>query len=261
MSVKRYDRRDIENLLFQLSKELKKEFGRKARFEIIVVGGASVLINYDFRKSTTDIDGFLSNSYSMKDAIRRVADNNGISAEWLNSDFVNTKSYSTKLLLYSKPYKTFNQVLSVRTIKDEYLIAMKLMSGRLYKNDFSDIRGILNANPQIQRNDIVSAIKDLYKDKDIATESWDFFEKILCSNQAYEDVVQIEKENKKLLINMQKSETITKDKLTEELVQNVLQEKINTPEATLDELIKAAKADHEKLEQPEPSNKNKEYER
>ena len=254
MPAKYYERKDIENLLFQLSKELKKEFGRKAKFEIIVVGGASVLFNYDFRKSTTDIDGFLSNSYSIKDAIRRVADNNGISAEWLNSDFVNTESYSTKLLVYSKPYKTFNQVLSIRTVKDEYLIAMKLMSGRLYKNDFSDICGILNENQNLDEKSVLQAFQNLYGDKRIPSAAWTKFKEILHSEKTYEEIEREEKINHDIVINLQASQ----HKLTEEVVQDVL---ANTPRTSLDELIKAAKADHEKLEQPEPSNKNKEYER
>ena len=40
-------------------------------------------------------------------------------------------------------YRTFSNVLTIRTITAEYLLAMKLMSGRRYKNDLSDIVGIL----------------------------------------------------------------------------------------------------------------------
>lgn len=61
----------------------------------------------------------------------------------LNSDFMKTTSYSSKLSQYSVYYKRFGYVLEVRTISREYLIAMKLMSGRQYKNDISDVIGIL----------------------------------------------------------------------------------------------------------------------
>ena len=37
-----------------------------------------------------------------------------------------------------KYYKTFSNVLQVRTISAEYLIVMKLMAGRQYKNDLSN---------------------------------------------------------------------------------------------------------------------------
>jgi hypothetical protein len=85
---------------------------------------------------------------------------------WLNSDFTQTTSFSDKLLAVSTYYKTFSKVLTVRTISAEYLIAMKLMSGRQYKNDLSDIIGILwehqkNGIP-IEREAIDKAITTLY---------------------------------------------------------------------------------------------------
>jgi hypothetical protein len=63
-------------------------------------------------------------------------------------------------------YKTFSNVLTVRTIAAEYLIAMKLMSGRRYKNDLSDIAGILwehqKSGKPIPRDAIDKAINTLY---------------------------------------------------------------------------------------------------
>ena len=47
-----------DNLDFYL-KELAKEYKKQARgmdAELILIGGASVLINYGFREMTTDID-------------------------------------------------------------------------------------------------------------------------------------------------------------------------------------------------------------
>lgn len=67
---------------------------------------------------------------------------------------------------YSKYYRIFSNVLTVRTITGEHLVAMKLMVYRQYKYDISDIVGILreqqhNADPlTIERID--KAVKDLY---------------------------------------------------------------------------------------------------
>ena len=53
-----------------------------------------------------------------------------------------------------------------RTSNAEYLIAMKLMSGRRYKKDLSDIVGILNEQKRIGKpldySKIDRAVKDLY---------------------------------------------------------------------------------------------------
>lgn len=92
---------------------------------------------------TYDIDAIIHAFSSMKEAINVVGDELGLPNGWLNSDFTKTASYSPKLLQYSKFYKRFGYVLDVRTVSREYLVAMKLMSGRKYKNDLSDIIGIL----------------------------------------------------------------------------------------------------------------------
>ena len=63
---------------------------------------------------------------------------------WINTDFMKTTSYTPNLVQYSRYYKTFSNILQIRTISAEYLVAMKLMSYREYKNDKSDIVGVLS---------------------------------------------------------------------------------------------------------------------
>lgn len=55
--------------------------------------------------------------------------------------------------------------LIVRTIKDEYLIAMKAVAARKYKNDYSDIYGIIKENSNLSLEKILNAIKQLYGEK------------------------------------------------------------------------------------------------
>lgn len=51
--------KDMIDVYFRdLAKEFKRLTGRKAKAEIIVVGGASILLNYDFRMNSIDIDAF-----------------------------------------------------------------------------------------------------------------------------------------------------------------------------------------------------------
>lgn len=102
----------------------------------------------------------------MKEAINAVGDRLELPNGWLNTDFKNTSSFSPKLIQYSKHYRTYSGVLNIRTINAEYLIAMKLMSGRRYKKDLSDIVGILNEQKRIEKpldyNKIDRAVRDLY---------------------------------------------------------------------------------------------------
>ena len=138
-----FTKENLNDYLKELGKEFRKLNGKKMPAEIILIGGAAILANYGFRESTYDIDAVIMASSAMKEAINRVGDRFGLPKGWLNTDFKKTSSYSDKLFEISVPYKTFSNVLAIRTIAAEYLIAMKLMSGRKYKFDLSDIAGIL----------------------------------------------------------------------------------------------------------------------
>lgn len=84
----------------------------------------------------------------------------------VNSDFKQTKSFTPKLIEFSTFFKCYQRKLNVRTVKSEYLIAMKMVSGRVYKNDLSDIVGILLAEQQngntINKEKIEKSIYQLY---------------------------------------------------------------------------------------------------
>jgi len=54
----------IENLDYYLN-ELAKDYAKltkrnKVSIEIVIVGGASILINYEFRNSTNDVDAIIN---------------------------------------------------------------------------------------------------------------------------------------------------------------------------------------------------------
>ncbi len=157
---------NLDTYLKALAKQFRKLNGKSMPAEITLIGGASILINYGFRDSTYDVDALIQASSAMKDAINYVTDTLGLPNGWLNQDFKNTKSYTPRLVNYSKYYRTFSNVLTVRTITGEYLVAMKLMAYRQYKHDISDIVGILreqqNSGDPLTFERIDKAVKDLY---------------------------------------------------------------------------------------------------
>lgn len=204
--------KDTLDLYFkELAKVFRKLNGTKMPAELIVVGGASILINYGFRNSTVDIDAIIQAFSSMKDAIRTVRDKMGLPDDWLNADFIRTSSYSPKLIQYSKYYKTFSNVLSIRTVTSEYLVAMKLMSDRDYKNDYSDIIGIIweqkENGKEIMLEDIKRAVIELYGDYDILSVSAkEFIEEVYSSNnleEMFKETCKKEDENREILLNFQ----------------------------------------------------------
>lgn len=146
-----FTQENLDFYLRELAKDYKKLGGKAMPAELILIGGASVLANYGFRDMTYDIDAIITASSAIKDAINHVGDKYGLPNGWLNTDFVRTKSYTPKLIEVSVYYKVFSGVLTVRTVAAEYLIAMKLKSGRRYKNDLSDIVGIISEHRSLGR--------------------------------------------------------------------------------------------------------------
>ena len=138
-----FNKENLDFYLRELAKEYRKLSGKRTKAEIILVGGAAVLTNYGFREMTTDIDAVISASDAMKDAINHVGDRYHLPNGWLNADFITTASYSSELVIHSEYVCTRSNIIEIRTIKGAYLIAMKLVSGRRYKADLSDIIGVL----------------------------------------------------------------------------------------------------------------------
>lgn len=184
--------------LKELAKEFKRITGRKTSAEIIIVGGGSVLLNYDFRMNSVDVDAFNTYESAIKDAAKLVADKYNLSQQWLNDDFKKTPSYSPRLRQYSIYYKTFSNVLEIRTISREYLVAMKMVSGRKYKNDLSDILGILyyhyKNNDEITYQQIEKAVENLYGNFDRIKCDVVEFVKTAIENKTFVDGYNLQKE-------------------------------------------------------------------
>lgn len=161
-----FGKEQIDSYLKEVAKQYRKLNRKGMPAEITLIGGASILINYGFRDSTYDVDALIQASSSMKDAINYVTDTMGLPNGWLNDDFKHTASYTPRLVTFSQYYRTFSNMVTIRTITGEYLVAMKLKAFRQYKHDISDIVGILrehvrSGNP-LTFEKIDKAVCDLY---------------------------------------------------------------------------------------------------
>ncbi|MCL2153778.1 MAG: DUF6036 family nucleotidyltransferase [Oscillospiraceae bacterium] len=204
-------RSNLNEYLKDLAKEFRKLNGTKTPAEIILIGGAAVLANYSFRDLTYDVDAIIIASSVMKDAINRVGDKHGLPYGWLNADFKRTASYSDRLVEISVYYRTFSNIVTIRMVAAEYLLAMKLMSGRQYKNDLSDIVGILwehqKSGKPISRESVEKAIESLYgKGAAMPETSMQLFDAVFASGD-YEALYRItresELESKELLLEFE----------------------------------------------------------
>lgn len=220
-----FTKENLDECLKELAKEFRKRNGKKMPAEIILIGGASILINYGFREMTYDMDAIVKDSGTMKDAINSVGDRLGLPVGWLNTDFIHTSSYTPRLETFSKYYKTFANILQIRTISAEYLVAMKLMAGRQYKNDLSDIVGIIYEHgirkDELSFERIQKAVTDLYDSYDRLPEaSRTFIESVYARDdlsEFYKQCKELEKENKDVLIQFQEDypDTLNSNNLEE----------------------------------------------
>jgi hypothetical protein len=160
------NKENIDMYLNEFAEECKKLNYNIKPIKIILVGGAAILLNYNFRKSTDDIDVLNPSLVSINEAVKNTAKRLNITDDWLNDDFKKSPSYSEKINDVSVLYKNISNILEIRTINSEYLIAMKLMTDRIDKHDISDIAGVVlehkrNNNP-LNQKDIENAVCTLY---------------------------------------------------------------------------------------------------
>ena len=129
--------------------------------------------------------------------------------------------------LHSGRLGTFSNILTVRTVSEEYLIAMKLMSARPYKNDLSDIFGILAEQYQIGNpislDTIKQAVIDLYGSFDfINPDIWSLIEKGSSEEslmKIYNEQRSGEMKSKELLVQFDEN---YKNVLNEDNLENIL---------------------------------------
>lgn len=104
--------------------------------EITLCGGAAMVLNYNSRLSTRDVD-----CLRVDNIIRTKADELAatfdLENDWLNDNVCVTSSYSNELVKLRELYNTYGN-LTVYTVKGLPLLCMKLVSWRANSSDFND---------------------------------------------------------------------------------------------------------------------------
>ncbi len=169
--IKELDKDLIETLLKEMANKYRKIDKKGYQpVDIIIVGGGSIILNYGFRPSTVDVDAIIKASNVINDIALSLSYKYEISSHWFNADFTILSSYSPRLLEVSEYYKSYNNdKFNIRTVKSEYLIAMKMQSGRFYNDDIPDIVGIIASEKkcgnELTYEKINKALDYLYEDK------------------------------------------------------------------------------------------------
>lgn len=158
-------RDDIDIIFDALADEYLKLNGEDI-FDVYLVGGAAIVLNFEYRASTIDIDACFKNNQQINQAIDEVSKRLDLPKDWLNCDFMVTPSYSPVIVNKAKLYKAFRKVIKVHLLEPKYLIAMKLKSSRPTGGDLDDVIRMIYElrykNIPISYEEIINAYKELY---------------------------------------------------------------------------------------------------
>ena len=169
------NRQDIGNLFCALANEYES-LGGSNDVNIYLVGGASIILSFDYRMSTIDIDAYFKNNELLQKSIINISKKLNLQSDWINQDFVNTPSYSPKISKFANPFSTYGKFIHLFTLEPKYLIAMKLKSSRPTGGDLDDIVMMIYEmrykNISITYDEIIEAYKDLYSD---FSNTYDYF--------------------------------------------------------------------------------------
>ncbi len=139
-----FSRDELYALLKELANEIYKRTKGNATANIYICGGAAVMLQFNSRGTTQDVDGTWGRDRTIKECINKVADKHGITREWCNDDVVKSKSFTPKIYTNSSLLVSLRG-LNIYVANPDLLLSMKLISFRLEqdKHDFEDIIAII----------------------------------------------------------------------------------------------------------------------
>ena len=170
--IKREDIRAVFNALAVAYEQI----GGNQRKDIYLVGGSAIILEFNYRFATVDIDAYFNDDEKLTYAIEKVSLELNLPKDWLNHDFVLTPSYSPQIIEKAELFSQFGKYIYVYSLNHKYLIAMKLKSSRPTGGDLDDIIKMIYElrykKIDITYEEIINAYKDLYPD---FSNTYDFF--------------------------------------------------------------------------------------
>ena len=129
-----------EQILDALRRVGKKVFARGKRADVFVFGGAVMVLAYNARPATRDVDAVFEPDDEVLTAAHEVAAELGLPRYWLNNQ---GSSYLSPLRGESNPVILDEPGIRVMGASKELALAMKLGSARR-EQDFDDIQWLLS---------------------------------------------------------------------------------------------------------------------
>lgn len=162
---------EIVDAFRALNQELARE-GIKG--EVGLVGGAAMVLAFNARDSTRDVDAVFEPATRMREAAARVGRECGLPDNWLNDA---AKGYMPPDTRPRRILLDFPN-LSVWVPPPGYLLAMKAIAARLDSHDADDLRTLIRHLQLARAEDVLKVVEGYYPRNQIPAKTQFFLEEL-----------------------------------------------------------------------------------
>jgi len=174
----RLTREEIIAALLALEKECAR---RSITGEICIYGGAEMVLVFDARNSTRDVDAVFRPASEIREAARVVAGDLGLPGDWLNDGVKGFLSGNEELS--GGPVLELEGLAHLRIVwpTAEYLLAMKCMAARSEEtaSDRNDVEFLIRSLRLTSEEDVMEIVERFYPAERIAIKTRYFVSEII----------------------------------------------------------------------------------
>ena len=163
---------------FKRIAEIAKE--KNIRFEILIFGGAAMVLSLESRNTTQDIDVKVTGDKNELFSISLdVGEEFGFDPGWLNyavTMFASKHKEEASILFSSDNF-------TVMVASPRYILAMKVLALRVnYSHDIEDIKFLIKYLTISNMNDLLKIVNEFYPNKIISVEKLNILKLLFCEN-------------------------------------------------------------------------------
>lgn len=149
---------EIKQYLTELNDELAS---KDIKGEVSLFGGAVMVLAFNARISTKDIDAVFEPVREIRNACHRIAERHDLNLDWLNMAVNMFVVKHKRELLFELSH------LQVTVPEPDYLLAMKILALRPGTEDENDARFLIDRLNMRSSDDILNIVAEYYPDKEV----------------------------------------------------------------------------------------------
>ncbi|HMS25496.1 MAG TPA: DUF6036 family nucleotidyltransferase [Acidimicrobiia bacterium] len=167
-----------KQLILTLFKELNVELEKlDTRADLFVIGGTAMVVAYDARPATKDIDGIWQPTEPIRELIKKISKKYDIEQDWLNDaakGFISHIKDENPVVIFDGTF------LSVSAPSPQYLLATKILSSRPDRDE-PDIELLIRLCEFTTVDECLDVVEKYFPNRPIVARSQFTVEEILAS--------------------------------------------------------------------------------